>query len=80
MKKEPTQKTQPRGKNDDGTPAEPVDIPIPTREQVFRDLAKSAEVVRAASRDVCESADETVARAEKTIARSRLSRERRPKK
>jgi hypothetical protein len=36
--KEPTQKTRPRKKG-----AEPLDIPIPTREQVFGDLAAAAQ-------------------------------------
>jgi len=43
MAEKPTQKTQPRGKNDDGTPAEPIDIPIPTRGQILGDLARSAQ-------------------------------------
>jgi hypothetical protein len=39
---EPTQKTRPKPKPD-GTVAEPMDIPIATREEVFRDLGKVAK-------------------------------------
>ena len=37
---EPTQKTQPRGKDAQGRPAKPVTIPVPTRGEVERDLDK----------------------------------------
>lgn len=41
--KEPTQKTQPKGKDDEGKPAKPATIPVPTRGEVFRDLDKLAK-------------------------------------
>jgi hypothetical protein len=37
-----TQKTQPRGKDEHGKAYEPVEIPVPTRDAVLRDLAKAA--------------------------------------
>ena len=39
-KREPTQKTRPRGKDAEGKPAKPVTIPVPTRGEVERDLDK----------------------------------------
>ena len=39
-RKQPTQKTQPRGKDAEGKPAKPVTIPVPTRGEVERDLDK----------------------------------------
>lgn len=39
---EPTQKTRPRGKDAEGKPAKPETIPVPTREEFFRDLSKLA--------------------------------------
>ena len=39
---EPTQETQPQ-KKPDGTVADPDEIPIPTREEVLRDLGKVAK-------------------------------------
>ncbi len=39
-KREPTQKTRPRGKDAQGKPAKPVTIPVPTRGEVERDLDK----------------------------------------
>ena len=39
-KSQPTQKTQPRGKDAEGKPAKPVTIPVPTRGEVERDLDK----------------------------------------
>lgn len=39
-KREPTQKTRPRGKDAQGRPAKPVTIPVPTRGEVERDLDK----------------------------------------
>lgn len=38
---EPTQETQPQ--YEDGATGPPTDIPIPTREEVFRDLGKVAK-------------------------------------
>ena len=38
---EPTQETQPR--YEDGAEGPETEIPIPTREEVFRDLGKSAK-------------------------------------
>lgn len=40
---EPTQKTQPKGKDEHGKPYEPVEIPIPTRDAVLRDLTKGVQ-------------------------------------
>lgn len=42
-KDEPTQKTQPRGKDAEGKPAKPETIPVPTRGEFFRDLKRLAE-------------------------------------
>ena len=42
--REPTQKTQPQGKDKRGRPHKPIDIPVPTREAVrdaFERLAKA---------------------------------------
>jgi hypothetical protein len=39
--RKPTQKTQPRGTDDEGKPAKPIDIPVPKRSDV-RDLLKKA--------------------------------------
>jgi hypothetical protein len=38
----PTQKTQPKGKDDEGKPAKPETIPVPKRGEFFGDLAKVA--------------------------------------
>jgi len=40
---EPTQKTKPKGKDDEGKPAKPVTIPVPTRGEFERDLDKLAK-------------------------------------
>ena len=40
---QPTQKTQPKGKDKAGEPYEPVDIPVPKREDVFGILEKFAK-------------------------------------
>jgi hypothetical protein len=50
-KREPTQKTQPKGKDEKGKPAKPVTIPVPTRGEVFRDLDKLAKAEKPRSRD-----------------------------
>ncbi len=42
-REEPTQKTQPRGKDAEGKPAKPETIPVPTRGEFFRDLKKLAQ-------------------------------------
>ena len=44
-KEEPTQRTQPYGTNDDGTPAEPIDIPVPKREDILDLFRRSAQPV-----------------------------------
>jgi len=41
-KREPKQKTQPKGKDAKGNPAEPVEIPVPKRKD-FDSLLKRAE-------------------------------------
>lgn len=43
----PMQKTQPRGVDKDGKPFDPVEIPVPTRDAVLRDLARAALPLRA---------------------------------
>ncbi len=48
---EPTQETQPKGKDDEGKPAKPVTIPVPTRGEFFRDLDKLAKAEKPRSRD-----------------------------
>jgi hypothetical protein len=40
---EPTQQTQPKGKDAEGEPAKPETIPVPKRGEFFRDLKKVAE-------------------------------------
>jgi len=43
-KREPTQRTQPKGKDKTtGQPHEPVEIPVPKREDVVRDLKRVAK-------------------------------------
>jgi hypothetical protein len=49
-KAQPTQKTQPEGKDCHGDPAEPVEIPVPRREDVLRDLKKVARPKRQSSK------------------------------
>lgn len=44
-KDEPTQKTTPYGTNDDGTPAEPIDIPIPKRKEILDLFRRAAEPI-----------------------------------
>ena len=41
-KPEPTQKTQPKGKDDQGQPAKPIDIPVPKRSEWDKALRKVA--------------------------------------
>ena len=43
---EPTQKTQPKGKDEKGKPAKPETIPVPKRSEFFRDLAKVSNPAR----------------------------------
>ncbi len=56
---EPTQKTQPKGKDDEGKPAKPETIPVPKRGEFFRDLEKiaksekSAEGLKVVTRQAC---------------------------
>lgn len=40
---QPTQKTQPRGKDEHGKPHDPIDIPVPKKKDVLRVLKKSAQ-------------------------------------
>lgn len=40
-KREPTQRTQPKGRDDKGEPAKPIDIPVPKRSEFDRLLAKA---------------------------------------
>jgi hypothetical protein len=39
---EQTQKTKPKGKDKQGKPYEPVEIPVPKRDDVMRDLVRVA--------------------------------------
>ena len=45
MPKEPTQRTTPYGTNDDGSPAQPIDIPVPKRADVLRVFDKAAQPI-----------------------------------
>lgn len=47
----PTQKTKPKGKG------KPIDIPVPAREDVMRDLSKLAPPVRRAAQDRDDDSD-----------------------
>jgi len=40
--RQPTQETQPKGKDDEGKPAKPEAIPVPKRGEFFRDLTRLA--------------------------------------
>jgi hypothetical protein len=40
-KPEPTQQTQPKGRDEKGDPAKPVDIPVPKRSEFDKLLAKA---------------------------------------
>lgn len=42
-KSPPTQETRPRGKDAEGKPAKSERIPVPTREEFFRDLDRVAK-------------------------------------
>ena len=44
--REPTQKTQPQGKDKRGRPHKPIDIPIPKRDDIERLLTKAAKTVK----------------------------------
>ena len=42
-KREPTQRTQPKGKDEDGKPNKPMDVPVPKRSTFDRLLAKASK-------------------------------------
>jgi hypothetical protein len=42
---ESKQKTQPKGTDKDGVPYDPIEIPIPTKKDVFRFLKKSSKPI-----------------------------------
>lgn len=48
---EPTQKTQPKGKDDEGKPAKPETIPVPKRGEFFGALKKVSQGRRSDVRD-----------------------------
>ena len=40
---EPTQQTQPKGRDKDGKPAQPIEIPVPSDDEVMGLLEKAAK-------------------------------------